>query len=266
MLQRFGPGGAATTAFGGLLALLVATVWLPGGQADGVRLMGQGTPAVLTLATLAAVLLATFVILQTLAALPPRARLIAQAVFVVVGAYAVLALAAALRDGASYPALFHGGAAWSRLPSWLQGTFIGVFGLVPLALVAQLVRVVAYRKRRQPLKALARQALALVLVFAMSLAGVNFPQAAPAAQPGAPTAAWRPPAGQLGAMFRALEAAKKKLDRTSFEPRALVDKVGGDAAVLFEWVRDNTYWVPRWAGSTACWEARQSPRTRPTAC
>jgi hypothetical protein len=44
--------------------------------------------------------------------------------------------------------------------------------------------------------------------------------------------------------FKALEAAEKEIPRDTFDPKAIVDKVGKDPVKLFEWVRDNTYWVP----------------------
>lgn len=244
LLRRFGPGGAATTSVGGLLALLAATAWLPGGQVDGVRLLLQQTPTVLTLASLMAVLLATLVIVQVLVSVPPRARLIARAVFILLCAYAVFALAVALREHTAYSALFQGDAVWSRLPSWLQGTSIGVLGLVPLAIVAQAMRLVGHLRRTQSLRVLSRQALALVLAFAMSLSGVSIPRAVPTSPHVTAAALWRPRADQLDKVFQALDAAKANLDRTTFDPGAVVDKVGKNPDALFEWLRDNTYWVP----------------------
>ena len=39
-------------------------------------------------------------------------------------------------------------------------------------------------------------------------------------------------------------AAEKEIPRDTFDPQAIIDKVGKDPNKLFEWVRDNTYWVP----------------------
>jgi len=250
-LRRHGPATSAMTPLFGLLAALAVTAWLPGGQAKGIRLMSQTTSTVLTLAAIPLVVLATFVILEAMALVPSRWRSIARAVFVLLCAYAVVALVAALRDRTPYPALFRGGAVWSRLPFWLQGTFVGLFGLVPVALAAQLGRFAARLKGHQPPRILGRQALALVLALAMSLPpvsvpGANVPGAAAAAQQArsGTAASWRPPAGQIRNLFRALDAATKRIDRTSFDPVAVVEKVGSGADALFVWVRDNTRWAP----------------------
>lgn len=49
---------------------------------------------------------------------------------------------------------------------------------------------------------------------------------------------------QLEKLFDALEQAEREIPRDTFDPRAIVQKVGTDPEKLFEWVRDNTYWVP----------------------
>ncbi len=49
---------------------------------------------------------------------------------------------------------------------------------------------------------------------------------------------------KLERLFDALEVAVKEIPRDTFDPQAIVDKVGEDPVALFEWVRDNTYLVP----------------------
>jgi hypothetical protein len=51
-------------------------------------------------------------------------------------------------------------------------------------------------------------------------------------------------AEQLEKLFDALEQAAREIPRDTFDPKAIVQKVGTDPEKLFEWVRDNTYWVP----------------------
>jgi hypothetical protein len=51
-------------------------------------------------------------------------------------------------------------------------------------------------------------------------------------------------AARLDKLFRALEQAEKHISRETFDPRAIIDKVGKDPRKIFEWVRDNTYFVP----------------------
>jgi hypothetical protein len=49
---------------------------------------------------------------------------------------------------------------------------------------------------------------------------------------------------KLERLFDALEAALEELPRDTFDPNAIIQKVGNDPIKLFEWVRDNTYFVP----------------------
>ncbi|MBI4862197.1 MAG: hypothetical protein HY815_18355 [Candidatus Riflebacteria bacterium] len=44
--------------------------------------------------------------------------------------------------------------------------------------------------------------------------------------------------------FMALEAVVKDIPRDTFDPGAVLEKAGRDPSRLFEWVRDNTNWVP----------------------
>lgn len=51
-------------------------------------------------------------------------------------------------------------------------------------------------------------------------------------------------ANKLESLFDALEEATQELPRDTFDPNAIIEKVGKDPMKLFEWVRDNTYLVP----------------------
>jgi hypothetical protein len=51
-------------------------------------------------------------------------------------------------------------------------------------------------------------------------------------------------ADKLDRYFLALEEAVKEIPRDTFDPQAMVDKIGKDPEALFRWVKDNTYWVP----------------------
>ena len=65
------------------------------------------------------------------------------------------------------------------------------------------------------------------------------------AQPPARTAEQRAAAAQqLRNSLRAIEAADRDMPRDTFEVAAVVKAVGNDPGKLFEWVRDNTTWVP----------------------
>ena len=51
-------------------------------------------------------------------------------------------------------------------------------------------------------------------------------------------------ADQIDGLVKALEAMERDIPRDTFDPQAVADRAGNDAAMLFEWVRDNTAWVP----------------------
>ena len=50
--------------------------------------------------------------------------------------------------------------------------------------------------------------------------------------------------GGDGARLQGPGGSREGYPRDTFDPKAIVEKVGNDPAKLFEWVRDNTYWVP----------------------
>ena len=142
---------------------------------NGVRMLGQPTSAVLAAAMAAAVALAMYVVVRGAATLSPTPRLVVRLVFVVLGVYALAAMGLAIRDGATFAALFQGGALWQRLPWWLQGTFLGALVLIPIAVLAQFVRIGGHVRRGQPVRVLVHQTTALVMCFVMALSGIVLP-------------------------------------------------------------------------------------------
>src|SRR5207237_4717487 len=114
--KTFTWAATASAAFITLTALLAFTAWLPGGLTDGLRLLGQPTSRVLSLVTIAAIVVAAVSLLRV-SWLPRWAK-------VAVGLLTLYALAAfgkGFFSGAEYPDLLHGESVWMRLPSWLQG-------------------------------------------------------------------------------------------------------------------------------------------------
>lgn len=93
-----------------------------------------------------------------------------------------------------------------------------------------------------------------MMTLLMGLAWAGAPQWArarddaatqPASQPGARTPEQLQQAReQFERMLKAVEAADAKLQRDSFDPAAVVEKVGRDPDQLFAWVRDQTTWLP----------------------
>ena len=171
------PGGrhdsvrVAAWSCAGLFMLLVASAWLPGGNTDGVRVFLQSTSTLLTVVTAGAVVLAVVVLLRDLALVPPRGRLAARAALLAAALYALAAFAIALHDRAGYPTLFQGGAAWGRLPLWLQGTTIGGLFLLPLAIVMRFLVSVQQGGIRGIATWRSAPSLVLGLTFTIALSG-----------------------------------------------------------------------------------------------
>jgi hypothetical protein len=128
--QSIGWFARASTSFFLLLGLLVFTVWLPGGLADGVSLLGRSTSTLLL--TVTAVAVAVSGMILVLAAYSYHAIKWAVGMLAV---YGVIAFLWAVFTGTSYSYLLHGESLWFRLPSWLQGALIGAILIVPGALV-----------------------------------------------------------------------------------------------------------------------------------
>ena len=265
--KRWGWEGAASWSVGGVVLILAVTAWLAEGQTNGVRMLLQPTATVLTLATAAAVVLAAFVLFRALAVLPSTARVAARGVVLALAIYALASLGLALYERASFAALFQGGAAWQRLPRWLQGAFVGAFALLPLSLLGLVIRAIDYLRRKQPVHILLHQATALVMAIVMATSGVFVPGnettssaavgTAIAARPtgaapreiGPPTAAEFEQSGKalfgqkdpaaVGEEF--VRAAEQELSRPGADPSDINAKamaLGRDAGTIFEFVRD----------------------------
>ena len=274
--RRWGWSGAAPWSIGSLLVLLTVTAWLPEGQVNGVRMASQPASTVLTAAIALAVLLAAYVLVRGLGFLPKIARLVASGVVILLAIYALAALGVAIRDHATFASLFQGGAVWQHLPRWLQGTFIGVLVLLPLAILAQIARFAETLRRQQPVRLLVHQTTALVTALVMAASGVPHSHTeatktrAIDASPGldvrgaadaldrarqesirtllGPEADTAPSANQtadkLEIASKTIEELLAKLPRVSFDVLAVVNQIGQDPLRLFEWVRDDTVWVP----------------------
>jgi hypothetical protein len=116
-----------------LLGFLVAATGSREGAARGIVVLGQPTTVVLT---------ATMTLLAVLAAFrlagPEGARSWwARLPLAGLGIYAAAAFVLALGDGTTPAALVTGGGEWRVLPSWLHGARLGVFVMLPLALVRE---------------------------------------------------------------------------------------------------------------------------------
>jgi hypothetical protein len=251
----------ATFSFMLLLGLLALTAWLPGGLRDGMRLVGQPTSRVFSLLTIAAIVLAAISVLR-LSWLPRWAKIAVG----VLAIYALAGFAKGLFSGIEYPDLLHGESLWTRLPSWLQGACIGALLVVPLGVVAraaQMLHTTPGVSRAWDLRAVTAMTMSVLMaVSAITSTGVFGPQPTAAEivvplaksyqdlqhalagpQPKTPLTPQQV-ADRLDKLFSMMGEAEKQIPRDTFDPQAIIDRVGKNPKKLFEWVRDKTYFVP----------------------
>ncbi len=258
LARRWGWPGAAQWSVSGLLLLLAATAWLPGGQADGVRMGLQPSSTLLAAASALGVALAGMALC--------RARMLPWWSRVALGAlaaYGVVSFAVAVGRATPYAALLHGASAWTRLPFWLQGAFVGGMVVLPAALVLVVVQQ-GFRllRRAGPGGWTLQQAVALTLILVMTLSGLVAPGGAPAPTPVQPaaagTASGPPPLApggppiavalasppppvpaptieQLEADFTALA---RRLPEAEFNADAQARSLGPSVEAIFAFVRD----------------------------
>lgn len=115
-----------------LIGLLAFSAWQPRGLDAGVVLLRQSTSTLLAGVTMIAIGAAGWILLH--------ARLLPFAGKIVAGLltlYGVVSVAWGLAARTSYANLFHGQSAWTHLPFWLQGAFVGGLVVVPIAVAVQ---------------------------------------------------------------------------------------------------------------------------------
>jgi len=257
--KRWGWEGAAAWSGGGLLLLLAVTAWLPDGRSNGVRLLLQPTASVLTAVAAAAVILATFMLVRALGVLSGTARLVARAVVVALAVYALASLGLAMYERVPFATLFQGGAAWQRLPRWLQGAFVGAFALLPLALLGQVIRIVDHLRRKQPVRVLLHQATALGMALVIATSGVvpttggrggvdgaRYPSApAPyTAARGAAPASFEVASSRLSKALTLAQGLADAVDPALVDVSARAKSFDGSIDVAFIWVRDHVRFEP----------------------
>jgi hypothetical protein len=251
-VRRFGPGAAAATSCGGLLALLAITAWLPGGQVDGVKLFLLPTGRILTAVVALAVAGAAIRVLGSFRSLASPARMVVGGGFLLLAAYALASLGIGFYEGASPTAVLGGGAIWQRLPRYLQGSWIGAFVIVPAGVLASIVAFARHRSRHV---AHLGSGMLLAAAFVISLAGVfahrgpatgsltpallapGLGVPAPVGEPGAAPAAVIE-RGELGRILKAYQEIPGAADRTSFDVTARAAALGPDPVAAFSFVRD----------------------------
>jgi hypothetical protein len=165
--QRMGWSARVSASFFLLLGLLAFTVWLPGGLTDGIRVVGQSTSRLLTLFTTVVIVLAG-VSLMRLSWLPRWAKVVAG----LLAAYGFAAFVKGIVTGAEFAALLKGDSLWARLPSQLQGAFLGALVVVPAGLLLHAVRMLKAAPGVSRAWDL-RQGIAMAMSVLMAASGVT---------------------------------------------------------------------------------------------
>jgi len=130
-----------------------------------------------------------------------------------------------------------------------QGALIATLIVLPLGLLACVLSYFGPWSRspmeRGKVGGLFYQIIALATTVAIVLAGI--PEPAPllvlptAAGPGAPSPNR---VASFDNALRAIEDGERKAPRDLWDPEYVVNQLGPDPQALFEWVRDNTHWIP----------------------
>ena len=219
-----------------LLALLAFAAWRPEGSDSPITMMRQPTSMLLSSAAVLGILLSGW-ILACSKFLPRPVRV----ALVVVAAYGVAAFAAGIVARSPFPALLHGASLWQKAPFWLQGAFLGGVVVVSAALLLQLATGISHIRAGE-LRNWGRQVLVLVMSLAIAVSGLATPEGSRRGGPSGQSG--RDIAAHVDRVYKELESEAGRLPRDSFDPQAVVDQAGRDPIKLYEWVRDNTYWVP----------------------
>ncbi len=231
-----------------LMAIMATAAWFRDGLTNGVRVFGLSTTTVLSLAAGAGVALAAMV----LARQPKLPRPVRWSV-VVLGGYGAISFLHGALTGAPFPALLAGVSLWRGLPYLLQGAVIGGLVILPLALMVSAVRA----GLRSPVPGSSTQAIrhaaALAAAFAIVVAALPHRGANGAGAPDGSQSdarASRAPLSPseriatLESSIRAIEDGLRESPRDRWDPDYVVQQIGTDPSRLFEWVRDNTSWIP----------------------
>ncbi len=123
------------------------------------------------------------------------------------------------------------------LPFVLQGAFIGGFVILPLGCIASIIRLGIPRFREQAPRPIWFQAVALTTCLALLITSLEFGIGEKRLTPEQRIAL-------LDKSLRALEDGERGMPRDRWDPNYVLSKVGRNPQALFEWVRDNTCWIP----------------------
>jgi hypothetical protein len=174
-----------------------------------------------------------------------RTAAIRRARWIVAGltAYGAAAFLHAMLTGITLGAALSGHGLFHTLPYLLQGAFLGGFVVLPLGWMASIARAGIPRFREGSLRRSVYQAVALTTCVAVLF--TSFPREGSRSDSGGVNS--QSPAARLAQLdrsLRAIEDGERESPRDRWDPDYVVKMLGHDPQKLFDWVRDNTYWIP----------------------
>jgi hypothetical protein len=169
------------------------------------------------------------------------------------GGYGTIAYVHGTISGVPLTSLLAGESFWRALPYVFQGAIVGGLILLPLGLIVAVARC-GLRTPAPGSRARAhREVAALVTAFATVVSALP-PRRSPVmterespSGTAAPATGLTPSVQLLAALensFRAMEDGERQSARDLWDPEFLISQVGREPLALFEWVRDNTFWIP----------------------
>jgi len=239
--------GRLTIALLVFLGVAGATAWLPAGSTDGLRVIGLPTTTVLAALIAAGVVVAGFAV--------ARASRIPILVRIAFGAFAAYGAAAFVLGAVSrlpIESLLAGHSIWERLPTLLQGAFVGGLVVLPVGLAAAAVRAGLRRPQETSVQAVVWRLAAIATSLAIVLSGMPLiSRSRPAVSAGNNTSAEgggvlpaSSSASALANSFRAIQDGERESSRERWDPAYVVSRLGTDPQRLYSWVKLNTFWVP----------------------
>lgn len=214
-----------------LLGAAAATVWLPGGFENGIRLAGQSTDRVLAGITAIALIISVLTILRA-TIVPVAARIAAS----VLALYGLAAFSLGAWQATPYPALFTGDSFWHVLPRWLQGGIVGSLAILPVALLVALCGGLIRSKRIWS----PQSVIVFTAAIAIAVSAVRSPGVVGQAGSGSGTAMTTPPDPKaLADDATVLKRIAESPEPSAFSVEKTADQIGNNPSSFFAYVHDH---------------------------
>jgi hypothetical protein len=160
-------------------------------------------------------------------------------------AYGVLAFAHAAVAGIALRGVLAGHGLFAPLPYILQGAFVGAFVVLPIGWMVSLISAGIPRFHEGSPRRAFYQAVALTVCVGLVL--TSLPDEGSSSRARSVASSSQSTAARLTSLennFRAIEDGERASPRDHWDPDYVVQMAGRDPQGLFEWVRDNTFWIP----------------------